>query len=96
MDEGHDETYEFNGYTFVFNANGTTVATKNSMNSYGTWETSPHDGHTKFEIDYTNANGTLHYLEEDWIVVEYSSTIIKLSHQSGGGGENHLITLTKI
>lgn len=96
MDEGHDETYEFNGYTFVFNANGTTVATKNSMNTYGTWETFPHDGHTKFEINYTNPNGTLHYLEEDWIVVEYSSTTIKLSHQSGGGGEYHLITLTKI
>lgn len=96
MDEGHDETYEFNGYTFVFNVNGTTIATKNSINTNGTWEAYPHDGNTKLEIEYQGGGGPLHYLGEDWIVVEYSSTIIKLSHQSGGGGETHLITFTKI
>lgn len=98
MDEGHDETYEFNGYTFVFNQNGTLVATKNSINTNGNWESYPHDGNTKFEIDFPGGggNGALHYLEEDWIVLEYTTSSIKLSHQNGGGGESHLITLTKI
>ncbi|MBS1534345.1 MAG: hypothetical protein JST78_04645 [Bacteroidetes bacterium] len=98
MDEGHDETYEFNGYTFVFNQNGSLVATKNSVNTNGDWESYPHDGNTKFEIDFPGGggNGALHYLEEDWIVLEYNTSLIKLSHQNGGGGESHLITLTKI
>lgn len=99
MDEGHDETYEFNGYTFVFNANNTVVATKNSINTNGSWEAYPHNGLTKFEIDFPGGggNGALHYLEEDWIVQEYTPSSIKISHQSGGGGgENHQITLTKI
>ncbi len=97
MDEGHDETYEFNGYTFVFNSNGTTIATKNSINTNGTWSTFPHDGITKLEIDFPGGgNGALHYLDEDWIVLEFNASSIKLSHQSGGGGENHQITLTKI
>lgn len=98
MDEGHDETYEFNGYTFVFNQNGSLIATKNSMNTNGNWESYPHDGNTKFEIEFPGSGGNeaLHYLEEDWIVLEYNASSIKLSHQSGGGGENHQITLIKI
>ncbi|MBS7786347.1 hypothetical protein KIH23_03480 [Flavobacterium sp. CYK-55] len=95
MEGTHDETYEFNGYTFVFASNGTTVATKNSVNTNGTWSTYLDDGKTKLEFYYTGGN-PLNHMEEDWEVVEFTDTTIRLSHQSGGGGETHLMTLSRI
>lgn len=96
IDEGEDETYQFNGYSFTFNANGTAVATKTAVpNTNGSWSIYPDGGYTKLEISFDG--NTVREIEEDWRVIEYTETMIKLRHQSGGGGgENHYLTLTKI
>lgn len=95
IDDNRDETHEFNGYTFVFATNQTTVATKSNVSTYGTWQSYPDSGRTKLQL-YYQGGGTLNNLEEDWVVVEYTAQTIKLSHVSGGNGEQHLLTFTKM
>jgi hypothetical protein len=88
-----DETYYYNGYNFTFNSNGTSLAIKNSNTINGTWDIYNDGGTLKLDLNFDGS--LLDEIEEDWRIIEYSQSIIKLKHVSGGNGETHYLTFTK-
>lgn len=94
IDDNENKTYEYNGYTFTFAANGATVATKNGVLTNGTWSSYVNNGSTILDLNYVG--NTLDHIDENWIVIEYSTTLIKLRHQDSGSNEDvHYLTFTK-
>lgn len=87
-----DETSQFSSYNFVFNSNGTSVATGNQTIN-GTWNTYLDNGSKKLNLVYDGL--TLDEVEEDWNVIEFTSSIIRLKHVSGGNGGTDYLTFTK-
>lgn len=91
-DDG-DETSDYAGYNFTFNANGTSIATKNLSSINGSWLTYLDNGNTIFDLLF---NGDiLDEIEEDWRVVEFSSTVIRLKDSSGGSDDIDYLNFTK-
>ena len=75
-ESNEDHTANFNGYTFVFNGNGTMTATNSSGTTNGTWS-----------IDDSNANemhmscgssAPLSDLNNGWLVISKTTTEIHL------------------
>lgn len=93
IDDDHDETYEFNGYNFTFAANGNVTAVKNTTTINGTWQHKINGGFSKLDLNFTGS--MLQELEEDWQVLEYTETMIKLRHENGGGSDMHYLTFSK-
>lgn len=93
IEDDHDETYEFGGYNFTFTANGNVTAIKNSMTTNGTWRRIPGNGYSKFDLNFNGSQ--LEDLEEDWQIMEYTETLIRLKHASGGNGGIHYLTFSK-
>jgi hypothetical protein len=91
--DGHDETDYYNGYNFTFNPNGTSVAIKASTTVNGQWDI--HDESTYKRLDLNFDGSILEELNEDWKVLEYTSTSVRLKHESGGGSDNHYLNFTK-
>jgi len=90
-----DETSDFDGYTFTFNNDNVAIATKNSLSVPGSWDTenSSH-GETKLYLDF-GTTSPLEELNEDWVVVEFSSVRITLEHESGGNGDTDTLMLER-
>lgn len=94
IDDNENKTYEYYGYTFTFAANGTTVATKNGVLTNGTWSSYVNNGASILDINYVGS--TLDHIDENWTVIEYSTTQIKLRHQDSGSNDDiHYLTFTK-
>lgn len=88
-----DETSHFYGYNFMFHTNGTVVAVKYSTTINGNWNTYINSGETKLNLNFEGS--TLEEIEDDWRVIEFSTTQIRLRHTSGGGGGTDYLTFTK-
>lgn len=81
--EDHDETFQFSGYNFTFNANGTSMAVNNTTTIFGDW--SIHDTMPQ-HLDLHFDGSELEHLETNWDVQEFTSTYIRLKGQNSGGG----------
>jgi hypothetical protein len=88
-----NETYHFNGYNFTFSSNGTAIAVKNTTTINGTWSNYMDDGYSKLDLSFYG--DLLDEIEDDWRVLEYSDTLIKLRHESGGNGETDYLSFSK-
>jgi hypothetical protein len=88
-----DQTSQYSGYNFTFNSNGSTQATANNFNSSGTWSAFIDSGDIKLLLNYQSAQ--LEEINEDWRVLEFSATVVKLKHVSGGNGGTDYLTFTK-
>ncbi|WP_324470312.1 hypothetical protein [Flavobacterium sp.] len=88
-----DETNYFNGYNFTFNSNGSSLAIKNSNTISGTWNIYNDSGAEKIELSFDGL--LLDEIEDDWRIIEYTPTLIKLKHVSGGNGGIDYLTFTK-
>lgn len=88
------QTGDYNGYNFAFFGNGTIEVTKNSAVTTGTWSTYTDSGYNKLDLSF--ANPALDELQEDWIILEYTATIIRLKHVSGGNGGTDYLYFTKL
>lgn len=100
IDSGTDETSDFTGYNFTFNADGVLNAT-NGVNSFdGTWsvessnssDDSPDD--LDFNINFTVMND-FEDLSDDWDIISQSSSKIELIDVSGGNGGTDLLTFER-
>ena len=90
-----DETSDFEGYSFLFNDDDVAIATKNSLSVQGSWDTDDSSqGTTKLYLDF-GAASPLEELNEDWIVVESSTSRITLEHESGGNGDTDTLILER-
>lgn len=93
-EDGIVETSDYNGYNFTFFGSSNIEVSKNSVITLGTWSTFIDGGYNKIEFTFVNSN--LEDLEEDWIILEYTPTVIRLKHVSGGNGGTDYLNFTKI
>lgn len=93
-EDGEIDTSDYNGFTFTFFGNSNIEVTKNSITTIGTWSTYIDSGFNKIEFTFTNTD--LDDFEEDWIILEYNQTVIRLKHVSGGNGGTDYLNFTKL
>ncbi|MFM8595820.1 MAG: hypothetical protein ACKOBN_01845 [Flavobacteriales bacterium] len=104
IDNGDDETAEFTTFRLNFLDDGTLNATdllSSNSNPYtGTWSITDSNSNDDslddldFNINFAVSN-ELDELSEDWDIISYTTTEIKLIDVSGGGGGTDYLTLTK-
>ncbi|RFN58624.1 hypothetical protein [Marixanthomonas ophiurae] len=98
IDDGDDETNDYNGYAFTFNADGTAIAESNSDTVNGTWavttSSSGLDLVLNFEID--NEDDPFDDLNDDWDVEQFTTVQVDLKDISGGDGSTDLLTFVKL
>lgn len=85
-----DETIVYNGYVFAFNTNNTITITRNSSTFNGTWLFYEENGLDILEIDFQD--DPLDDLDDDWELLEFSSTLIQLKEE----GDEEYLNFTKI
>ncbi len=108
-DSGEDQTNDFNGYTFVFNADGTVVASNSNQTVNGTWNifddssnsSSDDDGNSSDDDDFIlnfNVPETSDFadLNDDWDFISVSATKIELIDISGGNGGTDYLTFERL
>ncbi|PVW13419.1 hypothetical protein DDV96_13620 [Marixanthomonas spongiae] len=102
IDSGTDETADFNGFVFTFNADGSLVANKNELTVTGTWSVTDgadssdddagsddDDFNIFFDVPETN---DFDDLSDDWDIVSVNNSKIELIDVSGGnGGTDNLV-----
>jgi hypothetical protein len=88
-----DETSDYAGYNFAFNVSGNATAVKNTTTINGSWSNYIDSGDEKLEFSFNGS--VLDELEDDWEVIEYSATQIRLKDVSGGGSGTDYLYLTK-
>ena len=93
FDDDDDETSDFNGYTFTFNTNGNSTAVLSGVTTNGTWSTFVDSGQNKLDLIFDGID--LDEIEDDWRIIEYSNTQIRLKDVSGGDGSIDYLTFTK-
>jgi hypothetical protein len=71
-----DETYYYNGYSFSFLNNGSSLAIKNYVTTNGTWQIETENSMQKLNLNFQG--DMLSEIEEDWQVTEFSETEIRL------------------
>ncbi|MCB9299335.1 MAG: hypothetical protein H6566_01730 [Lewinellaceae bacterium] len=77
FDKDKDETSDFNGYTFTFLDGGVLEASQNGNVTAGTWRVADDDSRRKLIIVIGQAK-PLSDLSDDWIIVDWNDSKIKL------------------
>lgn len=104
-DSDKDETISFTGYSFVFAANGSLIATKSATSITGQWSITDEDdddddsddddyGDVDFNIVFSTP-ADFEELTEDWHIISISDTKIELTHVSGGNGGTDFLTFER-
>ena len=75
-----DETTDFNGFIFTFNSDKTAIARRGDLEIQGSWSTSGDDGTLALDLDFGDGN-PLEELDEDWELIEFDGTIIRLTEE---------------
>lgn len=86
-DSGSDETSDFAGYDFVFGADGKLTATKLGVTATGTWATRTDDGLQKLDLNLVTTNAVLLQVNNDWIILSSSASLMELGDDNGASGE---------
>ncbi len=94
QEDGTTKTSNYSGYSFVFNSNNTISATKNSQSYSGSWSSGNDDSKSKLILNF-GSTSPLDELNEDWEILEKTSSIIKLKHISGGDGSVDYLNFEK-
>ncbi|WP_294818912.1 hypothetical protein [uncultured Flavobacterium sp.] len=100
VDEGNDETTNFQGFIFRFNKNtGAATAVNGTTTHTGTWSVTSEDdndgtGDVDFNINFT-APDDFTGLSDDWDVIQVSERMIKLKDAGGEGESDDYLTLEK-
>jgi hypothetical protein len=89
LDNNKNETSDYTGYVFTFNANGSATAVKNSQTTNGIWSSYLDDGKVKFDINF-GVTAPLEEISDDWDVLEITANKIRLEDTSGDGTKDFL------
>jgi hypothetical protein len=92
--DDEDETFMFNGYVFDFLEDGTAEAIKDGQSQAGNWNTNGDDGTLELVLDF-GMSDPFDELEDDWDVIEFDGTFIKLQDVSGGDGSVEYLTFER-
>lgn len=82
LDDGNNETNDYNGFTFDFKADGS-VVTDNGSAINGTWASQ--NGDNTLVLDFGDVM-PLDEFNDDWDVISVSGTQVELRDVSGGDG----------
>jgi hypothetical protein len=93
-DDGKDELYHFNGYTFTFKDGNITATKANSSTISGTYSAGTDDSKNKLILSFGNTD-PFEELNDDWEILEQTSGKIKLKDVSGGNGGTDYLTFEK-
>jgi hypothetical protein len=97
IDSGENETSDFTGYNFLFNSDGSLVATNGTDTLTGTWSVTDDSSSSDDDIDFNiffpvPDTNNFEDLNDDWDIISNTSTKIELIDISGGnGGSDNLI-----
>jgi len=91
LDDGVDETNDFNGYQLNFNTDGTVVA-DNGTPLNGTWAV--HNSESELVLDF-GTSMPFDEFNDSWDVIAISDTSVELQDISGGGGGTDTLILEK-
>ena len=105
-DDNEYQTIDFEGYTFDFGADGLVTATIGDQVFTGIWRIELEDDdddddddddrdEMEFELKFDIDNGPLEEISEDWDVLEYSDTLIRLGDEDDDD-DDELLTFEKI
>lgn len=105
IDDGDDETSDYSTFRFNFLEGGvlnaTDLVSSNSNPYVGTWsitDSNSNDDDSLDDLDFNinfNVSNQLDDLSDDWDILSYTDTEIKLIDVSGGNGGTDYLTLTK-
>lgn len=105
IDNGDDETADFTTFRLTFLESGVLSATdllSSNSNPYaGSWsitDSNSNDDDNLADLDFNinfNVSNKLDDLSDDWDIISYTDTEIKLIDVSGGGGGTDYLTLSK-
>lgn len=94
IDSGNNETSHYTGYAFTFQSGGVVTATKSGSTVNGTWSSGNDDSTLKLVLNFGTTD-PFQELNDDWHVVQQTSTMIKLEDVSGGNGGIDYLTFEK-
>jgi hypothetical protein len=104
IDDGDDETADFSTFRLDFQENdilnGTDLLSSNSNPYVGSWSITDSNSNDdsledlNFIMNFSVGN-KLDDLSDDWDIISFTDTEIKLIDVSGGGGGTDYLTLTK-
>lgn len=82
FEDDDDETADFEGYTFTFASDGKFSVYKSGEEFEGSWEVRTDNGvaELRFDIDEDDLDA----LDENWKIMDFSTTKIRLRDSSGG------------
>jgi hypothetical protein len=86
------KTTKFSGYTFTFNASNKITAVKGGIATDGKWGTANDSSKKKLYINFATGK-PLSELTEDWVILEETTSKLRLQHVSGGNGGTDILTL---
>ena len=105
IDDGQDETSDFNGYNFTFESNGSVSFSNGTVTYTGTWSVtdssnSSDDSSSDDDIDFNinlsvPVDSDFEDLNDDWDIVSHTSTVIELIDISGGNGGTDTLRLER-
>lgn len=96
LDDDNDETINYDGYTFTFNADGILGATNGNIAVSGAWSlTSSDEDELDFNIFFTSPD-IFEVLADDWEIKKYSSSKIELIDVSSEDSSTDYLTFEKI
>ncbi|MBT8283646.1 MAG: hypothetical protein KJO86_07935 [Muriicola sp.] len=104
VDSGTDETSDYSGYSFTFNADGSLEAVNGTTVIIGSWSVTSDDSSDDDDYDsmddidfniFFSAPPNFEELTDDWDIVSRSSTRIELIDISGGNGGTDTLTFER-
>ena len=106
IDDGENETSDYNGYNFTFGDNGVLTATNGTETLVGTWsvtqdnDSSDDDGSSSNDVDFNiffnvSDDNDFDDLSDDWDIVSVDANMIVLIDVSSGDGSTDRLTFEK-
>ena len=92
--DDQDETDDFKSYEFMFLRDGSVKVLKGDSLITGVWYAYGDDGILEFELDF-GSTWPLKELNDDWVVIEFDESRIKLGDESGDSTEEY-VTFEKV
>lgn len=94
IDSGNNETSHYAGFAFVFASGGVVTATKQGSSVNGSWSSGTDDSQLKLYLTFTAT--PFSELNDDWHIVQQTSSLIQLEDVSGGNGGTDYLTFEKL
>lgn len=95
IDDGDDQTIDYNGYVLTFNNDGSVLAVNNNNTITGTWSVVTSGSGLEVNLDF-GAAVPFDEFNDDWDVVTYTTTRVELFDVSGGNGGTDYLTFEKL